>query len=400
MKPRSLPSFCVAVLLLTMAGCGYGPDNIRTGNKAPALRTRSQVSADAFAAMSDFEQTIRGIRTAADAKAAIPRISAYADRMKSLVPEGIAIEKTMTQEQLDQFREQDAERTKQAQASLTVALNGLGRVLNMPPEFVKNVLAVMQDIAKASVDAKNKPAPPPPEVLPSNPPDTSSWAVWVLCLLILGACFGFLSRDGLWNNALVLVNVVFAGLLAMNFYEWLANWMTNFSEDVHSYVSFFDFLALWACFVLFMAVFRAATDAVSRVRVRFLKIVDLYGGIVLSLCVGWVMVGFTLVSLHTAPLGQYPLLGCFQPQNRLFLGVLAPDREWLGFTRYQSWGPYCRSVGGKQFEQCIFPRDFIETQLERRMHIENYMVGNKEHKILVNKQMMAPPTVPGNVGGG
>ena len=87
------------------------------------------------------------------------------------------------------------------------------------------------------------------------------------------------------------------------------------------------------------------TDAVSKVRVRFLKIVDLWGGVVLSLCIGWVMVGFTLTSLHAAPLGQYPLLGSFQPQNSMFFGMFAPDREWLGFTKYQSWGPYCRSVG-------------------------------------------------------
>ena len=59
--------------------------------------------------------------------------------------------------------------------------------------------------------------------LPSNPPDSSGWVVWLLCLLILGVCVGFLFRDGLWSNAIRLVNVVFAGLLAMNFYEWLAN---------------------------------------------------------------------------------------------------------------------------------------------------------------------------------
>ena len=100
----------------------------------------------------------------------------------------------------------------------------------------------------------------------------------------------------------------------------------------------------------------------------------------LSLCIGWVMVGFTLASLHAGPLGQYPLLGSFQPQNNMFFGMLAPDREWLGFTKYQSSGPFCRSVGEDQVEQCSFPSDFIEKHLERRMHVEKYILGNNDHE--------------------
>jgi len=222
-------------------------------------------------------------------------------------------------------------------------------------------------------------------------PDSSGWVTWLLCLLILGVCVGFLFRDGLWSNAVRLLNVVFAGLLAMNFYEPLANWMMNYSADIHTYVPFFDFLALWTCFILFVVVFRAITDAVSRVRVRFLQIFDLWGGVVLSLCIGWVMVGFTLVSLHTAPLGQYPLLGSFQPQSNMFFGIFAPDREWLGFTRYQSAGPFCRA--GDQGSN--FPSDvFIEKQFERRMHIEKYILHNSDHAIRVNPQFMKQPVNP------
>ena len=166
-----------------------------------------------------------------------------------------------------------------------------------------------------------------------------------------------------------LVNVVFAGLLAMNFYEPLAKWLTNYNETLHSYVSFLDFLALWTCFVVFMVVFRTVTDAVSRVRVRFPKIFDLWGGIVLSLCIGWVMVGFTLVSLHAAPLARYPLLGSFQPQSNMFFGMFAPDREWLGFTKYQSWGPYCRSVGSS------------DMRLPLRLHREATRTANASREL-------------------
>jgi hypothetical protein len=231
-----------------------------------------------------------------------------------------------------------------------------------------------------------------PKIPLGSHPDSSGWVVWLLCVLILAVCVGFLFRDGLWSNAVRLVNVVFAGLLAMNFFEPLAQWLTNYSDSLHPYVSLFDFLALWTCFVFFAVVFRAATDAVSRVRVRFLKIVDLWGGIVLSLGTGWVMVGFTLVSLHAAPLGPYPLLGSFQPQKNMFLGIFAPDREWLGFTKYQSSGPYCQAVDEARLKGCIFPADFIEKHLKRREHVENY--NNKEHAMLINPQLMTPPATP------
>ncbi len=239
---------------------------------------------------------------------------------------------------------------------------------------------------------------PPLEVLPENPPNSWCWVVWILCLFVLAACVGFLFRDGLWSNAIVLVNVVFAGLLAMNFYEPLAKIMTKQSEEIQSYAPMLDFLALWICFVLAAVVFRAATDAVSKVRVRFLKIVDYWGGVVLSLCVGWVMVGFTLTTLHAAPLAQYPVFGTFQPQSNMFFGLLAPDREWLGFTQYESWGPYCRSVGQEDAEDCIFPpnkkdtRDFITKNLERRQHVENYILGNSDRAIRVRKPGAAGKT--------
>ena len=219
--------------------------------------------------------------------------------------------------------------------------------------------------------------------------------VWLLCLIVLGVCVAFLYRDGLWSNAIRLVDVVFAGLLAMNFYEWLANFMTGYSESLLPYV---DFLALWTCFILFAAVFLAATDAVSRVRVRFLKIVDLWGGVALSTCTGWVMVGFILTSLHAAPLARSPLLGSFEARNNKFFGLLAPDREWLGFTEYQSWGPFCRSVGQEQFKNCVFSCDnFIDKQQERRGRFEEYVSGNSGQGNAANTQPTSPT---GKAGGG
>jgi len=388
---------CLTAVLLTVAGCTSYEPKIRTGAKLPEMRTPEQVANEITKVMGDLAEVVRGIKDSKTAKEAAPTVTAMYDRMKNLVLEGKSAQRNWTPEQIQQLETQLAPKLRQAEASLTEASKIAAKKLPVPPpELAKAILNGREALQQAKKeDAKNLPALSPSEILPDKAPDSSCAVVWLLCVIILAACVGFLYRDGLWSNAIALVNVVLAGLLAMNFYEWLAKFMTNYSDGLHPYVAFFDFLALWICFILCMVIFRAITDVVSRVRVRFLKIVDQVGGIVLSLCIGWVMIGFTLVSLHAAPLAQYPLFGAFQPQNSMFLGMFAPDREWLGFTRYQSKYGYCRA-GDKDDS---FPPDFIEKQLLRRYHVENYMLGTPEHAILVNKKFIKAPANPAPGGG-
>ena len=319
MKPWLLSSLSVAVLLLTLAGCSYGPEKFHTAAKPPPMRTREQIANDSVKTINDLELTIHNVKDAKTAKDAIPKVNEAFGRLMNLVQEGQAVARTLTPEKNKQLDEQPE--PNRSMASLSAAVNDLNKISGLPPELRQAFLEQQDKLQQAEDAAKAEHALPPLEVLPENPPNSSCWVVWFLCLFVLAACVGFLFRDGLWSNAIVLVNVVFAGLLAMNFYEPLANFMTYYNDDVHSYVAFFDFLALWVCFVLAASVFRAATDAVSKVRVRFLKIVDYWGGVVLSLCVGWVMVGFTLTSLHAAPLAQYPVFGTFQPQSNMFFGA-------------------------------------------------------------------------------
>jgi hypothetical protein len=395
MKPWLLPSLCVAVVLMTLAGCSYPEPKFRTGPKPPPIRTQQQIADDVLKVNADLDTVLRGVNDAAGAKDAILKIHELSDRLKALAVEGVLAQKRATPAENDRFNSQYEERMEQVSKSSYAAGVELAKKPGLSRDTLLEVIAAVKEggenAQKAVAEAMNQPPPPPPEFMADTAPDSSCWAVWLLCLLVLATCIGFLFRDGLWSNALGLVNVVFAGLLAMNFHEWLANYMMNYADDVHSYVSFLDFLALWTCFVVFAIVFRAATDAISRVRVRFLKIVDLWGGVALSLCIGWVMVGFTLASLHTAPLAQYPLFGSFQPQSNMFFGMLAPDREWLGFTKYESEGPFRRSVDDAHVEQCFFPpnkvddRNFITKHLERRQHIENYILGNPEHAVLLHK---------------
>ncbi len=160
-----------------------------------------------------------------------------------------------------------------------------------------------------------------------------------MLLVIFATCLALLYQDGLWGNAVRLVNVVTASLLATNYFEPVARYLEGM-ESTYSYL--WDFLALWGLFVFFLVVFRAATDTISRVQVRFLKLADQIGSVLCSVWIGWIMVSFTAFSLHTAPLAREFLNSSFVPEERVEKG--GAELYWLGFMQRVSRGPFCRRL--------------------------------------------------------
>jgi hypothetical protein len=165
----------------------------------------------------------------------------------------------------------------------------------------------------------------------------------LLMFVILLASVAMLFAEGMWTNAIRLVNVVTAALLATNFFEPLARLL---DRALPSGGYFWDFLSLWVLFCVVFSVLRLATDNVSKVKVRFPALVDRVGGGVLAAWVGWVLVCFTMMTLHTAPLARNFLFEGFQPESQMIAG-LAPDRQWLGFAQKMSLGTFSRSAGSQ-----------------------------------------------------
>jgi len=192
----------------------------------------------------------------------------------------------------------------------------------------------------------------------------------LLLLVILFACVARLFAEGMWSNAIRLINVVTAALLAVNFFEPVARWLDGMEP---SYTYIWDFLALWGLFAVFMSVLRAATDQVSKVKVKFLGLADRIGSVVLALWIGWVMVCFTMMTLHTAPLGRNFLFDGFQAEQRMFFG-LAPDRQWLGFVQKQSMGAFAQSATPEEWqrEKFVFDpqADFMPKYTARRAAVQ------------------------------
>jgi Colicin V production protein len=171
-------------------------------------------------------------------------------------------------------------------------------------------------------------------------------------LLLLAIFFGTvasLAMAGIWTNFLTLVNVVTSALLAVNYFEPLAIYLQGLDG---SYTYLLDFLSLWGIFGASMAILRAITDAISKVKVKFIKQVDLGVGIALACWVGWVLVCFTATTLHTAPLSRNYLGFQKMPETRLLFG-LAPDHRWLGFVQKESQGALYRNVSVKHPDGAI-----------------------------------------------
>jgi len=183
----------------------------------------------------------------------------------------------------------------------------------------------------------------------------------LLLAIILFVSFAMLFREGLWNNALTVVNALFAGLVASSFWEPVATWVEGI---VPGGTYLWDFVSLWLIFCVMFLVLRTLTDLISRTRVRFKKPVDAAGGALFALWVGWILVSFTAMTLHTAPLAEHFLGFYAQPDQKIFLNMMAPDRQWLGFVQQLSKGSMAR---GNPFDP---QGQFINKYAKRRKDYE------------------------------
>jgi len=153
--------------------------------------------------------------------------------------------------------------------------------------------------------------------------------VFIACVVLLGAI------GGLWDNLLTWVNLLLAGLITMNFFEPAADWLDATLGS--KYYWYTDLLAFWGIFAAAIGLLRAFTDAISSVRVKFRKPVEIAGSYFFALLCGWQMLCITTTGLHLAPLEVNSFSGAFQekPDSVNFFGF-GPDQTFLGFTQKMS----------------------------------------------------------------
>ncbi len=165
-----------------------------------------------------------------------------------------------------------------------------------------------------------------------------SYFLPLLLFVLVVSVFATLMREGMWSNAINFFNVVIAGILATNFFEPLAEFLT---EKMPSGTMFWDLISLWLIFGVAFGLFKIITDNVSKVSVRFKNPFDQIGSYVFAALTGWVLLCFLMMTLHTAPLGREFFFKGFRSESANFFG-LKPDRLWLAWIQKLSKGPYDR----------------------------------------------------------
>lgn len=178
-----------------------------------------------------------------------------------------------------------------------------------------------------------------------------------ILLAIFGGVVWMVSSDGPWSAAIAFVSVLLSGLVAMNYFEPLANFLGSTVATSADWQFRIDIIALLGLFTGGVFLLRAAGEYLLPTYATVDGIVYQAASWGFAVLTGYVVMAVICVSLHVAPLPR-EFLG-FTSERGNLLG-LAPDRQWLALTQYVSEGsmrtsdPYGRPV---IFDGAFFPAD-------------------------------------------
>jgi hypothetical protein len=153
--------------------------------------------------------------------------------------------------------------------------------------------------------------------------------------------------------------VLFSGLIAMDYFEPLADLLeAGMGVDWANRVDFIALVGLFAAGIFGLRYLSQwLVPNFITVEGRF------YDGCrwVFAVLTGYVTIAFLLTALHTAPLPR-DFLG-FTPERSNFFGMLAPDRDWLGFVQYISEKSMPSSEEGRIFDGSRFRLPYHENEI-------------------------------------
>lgn len=192
----------------------------------------------------------------------------------------------------------------------------------------------------------------------------------ILLLVIFLGVAAALWFQGLWNNAITLINILLAGMIATNYYEPLAK--LAIKQD-GSYTYLYDVIMLWLLFAVSFSLLRVISDQLSWDRVKFIQPVELAGRSVLAILASYLFLCFTVFTIHTAPLQANAFRGAFKsPDSATFL-IFQPGQQWASLIRTASGGGL--SNGENQFDP---NGEFAAKHFQRRKDfegVEDYRVN-------------------------
>lgn len=147
---------------------------------------------------------------------------------------------------------------------------------------------------------------------------------------------------------------VLSGLLAMNFFEPLADML----DDITLIGDRADMLALLGLFGVFLTLMRFGAEYIAPTFIPLQGIAYDIGRWGFAVLTGYTTAAILLTALHTAPLPRE--FWGFRPERNNLFDIVAPDRQWLGFVQYVTEKPFSRSqmINDPRFGLLEVPRIF------------------------------------------
>jgi hypothetical protein len=179
----------------------------------------------------------------------------------------------------------------------------------------------------------------------------------VILLVVWGIVTWCVAGEGGFGAAVSCLVIIISGLLAMNFFEPFAAFAQSklISDGAWSYR--WDLIMLVGLFGGLVFGLRALMEKLSPRYIEMNGLTHDIGRWSSGLIAGYVTMAFLLTALHTAPLQRNFME--FRPERANLFGIIAPDRQWLGFTQYASESLF---ASGRIFDGPV--SDFIDDQAD------------------------------------
>jgi hypothetical protein len=161
----------------------------------------------------------------------------------------------------------------------------------------------------------------------------------IICALILLMTY-VISSEGLWGAALVFFNVLFAGIIALNFYEPLAKLLAESAKFMAGYA---DMLCLSLLFIVALVLLRLTTETLAPAMVRFPTPIYHAGRFLFAIAASMITIGFLIVIAETGPLNKKAFGTIdYNAKPPFHLGL---DHQWLGFFQYTTGQVFAEHTG-------------------------------------------------------
>jgi|GEM_PF-406407 len=151
----------------------------------------------------------------------------------------------------------------------------------------------------------------------------------VTIVLICGMTYA-LSSEGLWGAALMFFNLVFAGIIAFNFYEFLAQQLDSTGIGW----GFSDTLCLLVLFVVSLLILRLTTDSLAPSMVRYPSPIYHLGRFFFAAMGSLVLGAIILLGFDCAPVHK-KVFGVIDYKKKVPFG-LGLERRWLAFFQHST----------------------------------------------------------------